>query len=60
MLYGKGRNSTAKPLPYEVSRQRLHGNVKLGNGFFAVSLQEWRKKPTAGLYADGQMSLPSA
>jgi hypothetical protein len=26
----------------------------------AHTLQEWGKKPTAGPYADGQMSLPSA
>jgi hypothetical protein len=25
-----------------------------------LTLREWRKKPTAGSYADGQMSVPSA
>jgi hypothetical protein len=36
--------------------------MKIGKKYTVLpsTLQEWRKKPTAGLYADGQMSLPSA
>jgi hypothetical protein len=36
-------------------------DLRLGEKLSRVdSLREWRKKPTAGRYADGQMSLPSA